>query len=64
MAMSATKYILPETAIFAANLLHHDEISKSSPENIPNFTNNLASNIEPGNYTFTFKEYTSQPDSL
>ena len=61
MAISVTKSILPETAKFSANILYHEYISKSSPDNIPNFTNPLYSIIETGNYTFTFKETTSQP---
>ena len=34
--------------------------SKSSPNNIPNFTNPLVSNMETYNETFNFKETTSQ----
>ena len=37
--MTFTKSVLPETAIFAANLLNHEEIAKSSPDNILNFNN-------------------------
>ena len=29
VAMSATKSIIPETEVFAANLIHHEEIYKS-----------------------------------
>ena len=64
VAMSATNSILPETASFAANILHHEERAKSYTENLPNFTNPLVSNIKSGNYTFTFKEATSQPDRM
>ena len=64
MEMSATKSILTETASFAANLLHHEERSKSSPENLPNFTNPMASNVELVNDSFNFKKATSQPDRL
>ena len=62
--MSVIKFILPETASFAANLIHHEERAKSSLDNIPNITNPLASNIESGNDNFTFKEDNSQPGSL
>ena len=62
--MSATKSILPETARFAANTIHHEEISILSPENLPNFNNPLHSNIEEQNDTYTFKKFTSQPYSL
>ena len=49
---------------FLANLIHHEEISKSSPENLTNFTNPLIYNTGPGNDTFTFKEANSQPNML
>ena len=62
--MYSTKSILPKTVIFAAKLTHHEEISKSSPENITKFTNPLDSNIDSGNDNFTFKEDTNQPDRL
>ena len=62
--MSATKYILPETASFPANVLHHEEIPNSSPENLPNFMNHLVSDTEEGNKTFNSKEATSQPGRL
>ena len=55
VAVSDAKYILTETAVFEANLLHHKKISKTYPDNIPNFTNNLASNIDTVNYIFTLK---------
>ena len=45
MYMSTTKYIIPETESFSAKLLQHEEIYKYSPENLPNFTKPLASNI-------------------
>ena len=59
-----TKFIIPETARFSAKLIHHEEKSNSPPENIPNFTNPLVSNIEEVNATFTFNESTSQPDRM
>ena len=62
--MSANKSIILETESFAAKLIHHEELAKSSPENITNFANPLNSNIEAGIETFTFKETTSQPESL
>ena len=62
MSISATKS--PETASFAAKLLHHKERDKYSPDNIPNLTNPLDSNIEEGNDNFTSKEATSQPARL
>ena len=62
--MSATKSIIPETDSFAANLLHHEDIARYSTDNLPNFVNPLDSNIKEEKYTFTFKEFTSQPDSL
>ena len=64
VAMTITKYIIPETAIFAANLLQHEERANLYPDNLPNFNNPLVSNIEEVNDTFTFKEAISQPDSL
>ena len=45
VTMSANKYILPETAIIVAKLLHHEERDKYFPENLPNLTNPLASII-------------------
>ena len=39
VAMSATKYILPETASFSVKLIHHEERAKDSPDILPNFTN-------------------------
>ena len=62
--MSATKSILLETASFAAELLCREEKSKYYPENLPNFTNPVVSNIEKGNGTLTFKESISQYDRL
>ena len=64
VAMYGTKFILQETANFAARLLHHKERANSYPENLLNFTNPLASNIEAGNDKFTFKETTSKSTSL
>ena len=34
--MSATKYVLPETASLLANVTHHEERDKSYPNNTPN----------------------------
>ena len=62
--MSTTKSIIIETASFVSNLIHHEERAKSFPDNLPNFTNPLASKKESGNYTFTFKEATSQTDRI
>ena len=62
--MSATKYILTETAIFSPKLIHHEERAKSYPENLPNLTNPLASNIEAGNDKFIFKEANNKPEGL
>ena len=62
--MSVTKSIIIEKVSFLAKLLYHEEISKSSPDNLPKFNNPLASNIEAGNDTFTFKYATTQPDRL
>ena len=45
-------------------MLHHKKIDNSSTENLPNFTNPLYYNIEVENYTFSFKEATSQPYRL
>ena len=45
-------------------MLHNEEISKYSLENLPNFTNLLTSNTEEGNNNFTFKKTTSQPNRL
>ena len=64
VAMYATKFIIPETESFAYKLIHHEERSKSSLENLPKFTNPLASNIKSVNYTITFKDSTSQHDRL
>ena len=64
VAMSSTKSILPETAKFSAKILHHENICRSSPYNIPNFTNTLAYMIETGYDTFNFKEATMQPSSM
>ena len=64
VVMHDTNSTLPETESFAYKLLHHEERSKSSPYNFPNFTNPLASIIEAGNDNFTFNEATSQPDRL
>ena len=55
ISMSTTKYILLETAVFEANLLHHKKISKTYPENIPNCANTLVSNIDAVNDIFTLK---------
>ena len=44
-----TKSILIETDIFSDNLLHHEERSKVSSDNLPNFNNPLVSNIEEEN---------------
>ena len=62
--MYTTKSILPETEIFPDKLIHHEERAKSSPYNPPNFNNILVYNIEEVNYTFDFKEATSQPYRL
>ena len=62
--MYVAKSILPETASFAAKLIQYEERAKSSPDNLPNFTNPLASIMEAVNDTFTFKEATSQPDRM
>ena len=64
MAMSLTNSIIPKTVSFSDKLLHHEEKSKSSPENLTNFNNTLNSNIQAGNDNFTFKESTIQPDRL
>ena len=61
VAMTAIKYILPETEIFVAKLIQHEERANSSPDNLPKFNNTLVYNIKEGNDTFTFKEATSQP---
>ena len=55
VAMSVTKSILTGTDFFASKLLHREEMARSSPENLPNFTNPLVSNIEEVNDTFNFK---------
>ena len=62
--MSATKFILPETASFEANLFHCEERANSCLENLPDFTSPLVSNIEKGNRNFTFKEVTSKTDNV
>ena len=62
--MSSNKFIITETAIFSAKLIHHEEISKSSQENLTNFTNPLYSNIEAVNDTFIFKEAKIISDKL
>ena len=64
VAMYATKFIIPETVSFAYKLIHHEERSKSSLENLPKFTNPLISNIDAVNNTFDFKEAMIQPDKL
>ena len=64
MAMSLTNSIIPKTVSFSDKLLHHEEKSKSSPENLTNFNNTLNSNIQAGNDNFTFKESTIQPVRL
>ena len=53
--MSSSNLILPKTERFAANLLHHEEKSLYLPENLPNFTNHLVSNMEYGKETLTLK---------
>ena len=60
--MTFTKSVLPETAIFAANLFNHEERAKSSPDNLPNFNNPLVYKIEGVNDNFNFKEAIIQPD--
>ena len=55
VVMFITKSILPETESFTAKMLHYEERAKSSPENLPKFTNPLVSNIEEGNDALTFK---------
>ena len=55
VAMSSTNLIITETESFTCKLLHHEEISKYSPENLPNFTKPLTSNIKSGNNNFTLK---------
>ena len=62
--MPSTKSIIPETATFESKLIHHEERSKSSPDNIPNRNNTLVYTTEEGNDTFNFKEDTSQPYML
>ena len=64
VAMSCTKYILPKIASFAAKLLHNEERSKCSPDNLSNFVNPLVSSKEAVHDTFSFKDATSQPASL
>ena len=62
--MYASNSILPETASFESKMIHHEYRARSSPGNLPNFTNPLDSSIEAGNDNFTFKEATIQPDRL
>ena len=62
--MSTNNSIILETAIFPVKLLHHEEKYESSPENLPNFTNPLFSDMKKVNYTFTFKGAVSQPYRL
>ena len=64
MTMSDTKSIITEKEIFAENMLQHEERSKLSTYNLPNFTNPLAYNTEAINDTSTFKESTIQPVRL
>ena len=64
MSMYTTKSILPKTAGFAAKMLQHEVRANFSPENTPNFTNPLVSNIEQGNKNFTFKESTSKSNMM
>ena len=64
VAISITNTIIPETESFASKLIHHEEIFKSSPDNLPNFTNPLDLSKEAGNDNFTFNESTSQPDRM
>ena len=45
-------------------MIHHEERYTPSPENIPNVTNPLTSNIEAGHNTLNFKESISQPVRL
>ena len=46
VAMTVAKSILPETEMFAANLIQHEERAKSYPDKLPNYNNPLVSNIE------------------
>ena len=62
--MSANKSILKETASFTARITPNEERVKSSPENLPNFTNPLVYNIEVGNNDSTLTESISKPDKL
>ena len=64
VAMSATKSIILEIERFSAKLVYREERSKSSPYNIPNFTNPMVSIIEELNDTFDFNETTSQTGRL
>ena len=59
--MYFTKPMLLEIESFTVNIIHHEERAKYYLENFPNFTNPLVSNTEEVNYTFIFKEATSQP---
>ena len=43
VAMFSTKSILPEIESFSAKMIHHKERHKSFLDNLPNFTNPLAS---------------------
>ena len=62
--MSATKSNIADTAKIVAKLLRHKERDKYSPNNLPNSTYPLVSNIETLNYTFTFKKSTGQPEGV
>ena len=62
--MSGTKSVSQETMSFESKVLNHEERDKSSTDNLLNFANPLASDIEAQNDTFTLKEATSQPDRL
>ena len=62
--MTSTKYILTVIASFSAKLLNHEGRANYSTNDIPNFNNNIVSNMEEYTYTFTFNQYISQPDRL
>ena len=47
--------LFQKTVSFIANLINPEEKSKSSSDNISNFTNTLAYNIDAGNYTLDLK---------
>ena len=64
MSMSITTYILPEKESCVDKMLHHEERSKYSLDNLSNFTNPLDSKIQSGKDTFAFKGSTSQTDRL